>query len=258
MTNNWKSYVLSSKFIVLTIILFCSISLLSKKDLSFFHINSSISIFDSIIYSFNTTKSEIISLDELKVLSIYLVIIYLVIDFISSYLNEFKYLSMLRLGNSRKYIINLIISSYIISIIYFFIGYCLILILNSNFDFSLDCGLLKTQYKSFSYLKSIFHMYIINSLTLMFIINIIVLVSINTKNFKISIGVVFFILSMGVFGLTKLIPTYYMYFYRNINDLGIINYSSYIIYIIYIIILNLSIINYINNNKDCFIDYYEL
>lgn len=249
MKNILKQYIFSFKFLILTAVVFSMCGIWTRLYLVLFKDDINFSILKSIIYAFNMEKGTIISINELKIISVYLVLFYLLIDFIAKYLSERKYLHIIRLKSLSKYINKLIIATYIISTIYFILGYGIICIVNYNTNIWII---------SINDIKFVSDLFIISNLTMFLFINIIILGVIYKNDFKIPMAVVIGIFLIGIQGTCDKIPAYYLYSYRilQINASGkIVMYTSYLISIL---ITYLLIKKNMKKHKDFLLYEYEI
>ena len=248
MNNKVFNYIFRLKFVVLTLLIFLSIALLTKYDLAFFYPDGRVSSFEAILYSFNLSESTGISLNMLKVISIYLVIIYLVYNFVTEHLGKVKYSTILRGGDLRKYIIKLLASSYIISFIYFFLGMSVIYLINiNNFEY-IDIYQIKTSLKIF----------ISTNIIMFFIIDIMFIAILKTKKITNSIIMSISILLLGFMDISPVVlPVNYIYTYKIIKSLDYI-YSYYAIYVLIIISLTIYIVYIVKKDKDFLLFEYEI
>ncbi|MGL4913202.1 MAG: hypothetical protein ACRC3Y_12320 [Romboutsia sp.] len=219
MSKNIFKSILNLKFIFFNIAIFISVSLLTKATLVQFD-KDFINILDSILYTFNLTEDIGLSIDALKVLTIYIVIIYISIDYLYTYINKFKYLSILRVQSIKKYIYTLFIHVYTLIFIYFFIGYIIIAIINSNFNLDFTSGFYNLIYNDTNYIYSILYNLLLNNSIVITIINLTLILFICVKNFKLSFIYSLSIFIIGSLGINKYIPGFFIYFYRNISING--------------------------------------
>lgn len=255
MKNYIVKNIINLKFIFITLIVFISVGMIAKKDLVFLLSDSQVSIGDSILYSLNLIGDELISIDVIKVLTIYISLFYLIIGFISRYLTDMKYFYLLRIGSYKKYMLELIVYTYGIIFIYFFCGYIIVLLINTNLDFTVDYGFYISLYgNNVSYFKTIIWTFIFNNIIGMFFANLIIIVSIFSVDFKKSIIITFLMFFMGVLGINKFIPGYHIFIFRNLTDTGVFVYKECVTYIIFIFLSLISIL-YIGTKKKDFILY---
>lgn len=249
-----KNYIFKNlinfKFILVTIVIFTSIGILTNKDLIFLEGDLLISKLDSILYSFNITSMQNVSIETIKVITIYIGLFYLTMTFISKYLTDMKYLYLLRIRSTRKYILRLYYYTYILIMLYFIVGYIVIILVNSNLELALDNGLYINMYNNNSYIKIIVDTFIINSLIAIFFVNLMIYISIYTCDLRKSIFIVFLIFLSGALGISKLIPGYNIMIIRNISNTGEFNYKYVIIYIVLILISYISLLHLLKRKKD--------
>ncbi|MEG1410986.1 MAG: hypothetical protein RSD36_14210 [Terrisporobacter sp.] len=246
--NIFKS-ILNFKFLFFNIAIFISISLLTKATLVQFDENF-INILDSILYTFNLAEDIGISIDILKVLTIYIVIIYISIDYLYTYIDKIKYLSILRIQSIKKYIYDMFIYVYTIVFIYFFIGYIIIAIINSNFNLDFTYGLYKLIYNEANYIYSVLYNLLLNNFIVITIINLTLIIFMYIKNFKLSYIYSLSIFIIGSLGVNKYIPGFFLYFYRNISINGTLMYGNLSICILSSFITLVVAIYLLRKNKE--------
>ena len=246
MRKTLKQYFLSVKFLFLTTVVFSMCGIWTRFYLKN---GNNFSVLKSIIYSFNLEKGTLISINELKIIAAYIVLFYLLIDFISKYLSEIKYLYIIRLKSLYAYINKLIIYAYIISSIYFLIGFGIIYMLNYNI--SIKSG-------TISDIKFIIELFIIINLTMFLFINLIILFVIYKKDFKIAIAVVIGLFMLGIIGIYNKIPAYYLYSYRLLETNSNEKIIIYISYLISIVLTYIIIIKSVKQHKDFLLYEYDI
>ena len=255
----YKNYILTPKFLFLTIgsFLICGIS--TNKELLFFSNSVDVSVWDSILYNFNLEKSlGFISLSDIKVIGVYLIILYLVINFIGHYLNETKYLSIIRIGSVKKYMVKLIASTYLIIFTYFFLGYIILILVNLNLGFIGGLSISSFSYYNVNYIYYILGLFIVSNLIMILFSNIIIIIALILKSFKVGYIITFGILVLGTIGITEYLVGSHIYFYKIVDQIGKIKYNYYFIYLIAILISLVLIVAIINKSKDFLLYDYEI
>lgn len=259
MKNYIVKNIINLKFIFITLIVFIAVGTIAKKELMFLGTIPRVSIGDSLLYSFNLIGDEGISIDFIKVITIYISLFYLIIGFISRYLTDMKYFYLLRIGSYKKYMLQLIIYTYGIIFIYFLCGYIIILLINNNFDFTINYGFYINLYNGIaSYLETIIWMFIFNNVIVMSFANLIIAISIYSADLKKSIITTFLIFFMGALGIAKFIPGYHIFLFRNLTNTGFFVYKECIIYIIFILLSLISIFYFGIKKKDFILYEYNL
>ena len=240
--------VLSLKFIILTICIFAAISI-SSKNLLVDLINSnylnvsinSLSAYDIILSVFLLLDYEYSIKYFLYILSIYLIPLLILSNFLYRQITEYSYYTIMRLKSYYIFIFNLISAIVIVSIVYFILGYSTIILMNLD-KVDIQNGIFSILYKNnFSYFRLILRSLFINNL---------IIISLICSNFYTILGITTTFLSMGIVGNLRFLPGYHAILFNSIDYKNFkISNDTYIFYLILIIFTIVSLVYTINFKK---------
>ena len=249
--------VLSLKFIILTICIFAAISI-SSKNLLVDLINSnylnvsinSLSAYDIILSVFLLLDYEYSIKYFLYILSIYLIPLLILSNFLYRQITEYSYYTIMRLKSYYIFIFNLISAIVIVSIVYFILGYSTIILMNLD-KVDIQNGIFSILYKNnFSYFRLILRSLFINNLIIISLVGFIVTFSIICSNFYTILGITTTFLSMGIVGNLRFLPGYHAILFNSIDYKNFkISNDTYIFYLILIIFTIVSLVYSINFKK---------
>lgn len=160
-----------------------------------------------------------------------------------------KNIYIMRMKSISKYIKNLVIGSYIMILIYFFVGYTIVFFINWYLNGKIEFNIRDTILVLKVFVDSILQVF--------FIINIMILIICYKKDFKFAIACGLGSFIFGVIGVFKIFPGYYIYSYRIIEMSNGDEIIFYVSYIVGIILSWISIQKIIIKNKDVLVCEYE-
>ena len=256
--NLVKKKVLTFKFFFITTIAFLCIAILTLKDLKALNTMKFVSIFDSILYSFESFQISYSILNIIKIISIYLILFYIILKFSLTQLNESSYLVILRLKNLNIFLINMFKNIFLIVCLYFILGYCIIFVVNRCFPMSFHNGAFLNLFNlQTNYSKLIINSFILNIVIGYSISLLMILVSILLTNVRYGFLYVFSLFCIGSMSKLYFIPGYHIILSKIDITVHRINFIFYncVLYILLIIFSICSILFISKYKKDLIYNY---
>ena len=209
------------KTVLLIVLLFITISTMSLYKLINLNNFTDIPVqrLDVGLFNFLHIEYTLDMIDYIKVITIYLCIIFLILKFIINQLSKLSYYFVIRIGSLKKYIINTFICTSLIIFIYFGIGYLVSIVVSSNLENSF-IGILGD---STNYTKLYLISLLINYIETMSITCLILLTYIFISNLKVIFIGFISIFSLGVILDIKCLPGYYTILYRSIENISLLS-----------------------------------
>lgn len=204
------------KLFLLVSIIFICISKLGVDSLKYTNYKSK---FDVVLYAFGAFNSSYNLTDNLNTIIIYFVLFYIIIKFIAMQLDKDHYIFIMKSKSLSIYIINMLISIFIIILVYFLWGYIIALLSLNSFNYDFFNGYFLNYFNSDSnYIRLLLNSFLINILVSYSISLLMLILSILVVNERVSFLILFLMFNIGNSSKFKYIPGFHVILSKiNIN-----------------------------------------